>query len=94
MQCLESAMAEHGATDWGRFWTQPGCAYAWKLAPTWADSQALAGLKNLPSSIGIEYRPLVMARAAALLMVDGSRSGNLVHMERGKSGKIDETVLQ
>ncbi|KAM0425036.1 hypothetical protein ACHAPT_009837 [Fusarium lateritium] len=64
------------------------------LAPSWADSSVLPGLKGLLEAIGVDLMPAsAVARAAALLMADESRNGNLIHVQLGKYKEIDEAVL-
>ncbi|KAM6535739.1 hypothetical protein FALCPG4_005281 [Fusarium falciforme] len=64
------------------------------LAPSWADSSVLPGLKGLLEAIGVELMPAsAVARGAALLMADESRNGNLIHVQLGKYKEIDEAVL-
>ncbi|KAI0003503.1 short-chain dehydrogenase [Xylariaceae sp. FL0662B] len=64
------------------------------LAPSWTDSQVLPNLKQLMDAINIEVQPaLAVARGAALLMVDESRRGHLLHVARGRYKEIDEAVL-
>lgn len=44
--------------------------------------------------IGVEIQPAEsVARAAAFLMADSSRNGNVIHVQLGKYKEIDESVL-
>ncbi|KAJ4262921.1 hypothetical protein NW762_006534 [Fusarium torreyae] len=64
------------------------------LAPSWTDSSVLPSLKDLLDSINVELQPAsVVARCTAYLMADGSKNGQLIHMERGKYKEIDEALL-
>lgn len=45
-------------------------------------------------NIGVEIQPAsAVARAAALMMADTSRHGNLLHVSCGKYKEIDDAVL-
>ncbi|RYP68523.1 hypothetical protein DL771_006600 [Monosporascus sp. 5C6A] len=64
------------------------------LAATWTESQVLPNLKEMMETVGVEIQPAsAVARAAAYLMVDGSRQGHVIHVQRGKYKEIDEAVL-
>ncbi|RYP06130.1 hypothetical protein DL764_003352 [Monosporascus ibericus] len=64
------------------------------LAPTWTESQVLPNMKGMMEAIGVELQPAsAVARAAAYLMVDGSRHGHVIHVQCGKYKEIDEAVL-
>ncbi|RYP67627.1 hypothetical protein DL770_008586 [Monosporascus sp. CRB-9-2] len=64
------------------------------LAPSWTESQVLPNLKEMMESIGAGLQPAsAVARAAAYLMVDGSRHGHVIHVQLGKYKEIDEAVL-
>ncbi|RYP17431.1 hypothetical protein DL765_004519 [Monosporascus sp. GIB2] len=64
------------------------------LAASWTETQVLPNLKAMMDVIGVELQPAsAVARAAAYLMVDGSRHGHVIHVQRGKYKEIDEAVL-
>ncbi|ROV99712.1 hypothetical protein VSDG_02948 [Cytospora chrysosperma] len=64
------------------------------IAPTWTDTAVLPGLKETMALIGVEVQSaLSVARAAAMLMVNTSRKGELIHVQRGKYQEIDEACL-
>ncbi|KAJ4387366.1 hypothetical protein N0V93_007957 [Gnomoniopsis smithogilvyi] len=64
------------------------------LAPTWAESAVLPGMRELMDKLGVELQPAsAVARAAALLMADSSRNGQAIHVQCGKYQEIDEAVL-
>ncbi|RYP21955.1 hypothetical protein DL767_009158 [Monosporascus sp. MG133] len=64
------------------------------LAPSWTESQVLPNLKESMEAISVELQPAsAVARAAAYLMVDGSRQGHVIHVQGGKYKEIDEAVL-
>lgn len=64
------------------------------LAPSWTDSNVLPGLKAALEAIEVECQPAEdVARAAALLMADEKRNGELLHVCRGKYKEIDHFVL-
>jgi NAD(P)-dependent dehydrogenase (short-subunit alcohol dehydrogenase family) len=64
------------------------------IAPTWTDTAVLPGLKETMALIGVEIQSaLSVARAAAMLMVNTSRKGELIHVQRGKYQEIDEACL-
>ncbi|KAH8753023.1 short-chain dehydrogenase [Diaporthe sp. PMI_573] len=64
------------------------------VAPTWTNSSVLPGLEDIMAKIGVEVQPAsAVARAAALLMADGSRHGQSIHVQCGKFKEIDEAVI-
>ncbi|RYP48178.1 hypothetical protein DL768_005878 [Monosporascus sp. mg162] len=64
------------------------------LAAAWTETQVLPNLREMMETIGVELQPAsAVARAAAYLMVDGSRQGHVIHVQRGKYKEIDEAVL-
>ncbi|KAF6797602.1 short-chain dehydrogenase [Colletotrichum musicola] len=64
------------------------------LAPTWTDSNVLPNLRAAMDAIGVEIQsPESVARAAAFLMADSTRNGNVIHVQLGRYKEIDESVL-
>ena len=64
------------------------------LAPTWTNTSVLPGLKETMASIGVEIQTAdSVARAAAMLMANKARNGELIHVQRGKYQELDEAVL-
>lgn len=64
------------------------------LAPTWTNTSVLPGLKETMAKIGVEVQTAdSVARAAAMLMCNTERKGELIHIQRGKYQEIDEAVL-
>ncbi|CAN8105334.1 unnamed protein product [Discula destructiva] len=64
------------------------------LAPTWADTGVLPGMKELMDKLGVELQtPSAVGRAAALLMADTARNGQTIHVQCGKYQEIDEAIL-
>src|SRR4051812_43879619 len=65
------------------------------IAPSWTSTQILpdvAGIMKLVSHKSQE--PLVVARAAAYLMVDGVRNGDVVFVADGKYTEIEKAILR
>ncbi|KAK6836628.1 hypothetical protein PG987_007123 [Apiospora arundinis] len=99
LRAVDYSTAKHGATGFGRSLTTLTKAAQLPirvntLAPTWTDSSVLPNLKGMMEKIGVEIQPAsAVARAAALLMVDTSRHGNLLHVACGKYKEIDDAVL-
>ncbi|KAF7553710.1 hypothetical protein G7Z17_g3461 [Cylindrodendrum hubeiense] len=99
LRAVDYATAKHGVLGFGR-----GLVPALQaanlpirvnlLAPAWTDSSVLPNLKAMLDSIGVEVQPAsVVARAAAFLMVDTSRNGHVVYIQRGRYTEIEEAVL-
>lgn len=64
------------------------------IAPTWTDTGVLPGLKQIMDGLKVEVQSSEsVAKAAALLMVDSSRKGELIHVQRGKYREIDQAIL-
>lgn len=64
------------------------------VAPTWTNSSVLPGLEDLMAKIGVEVQPAsAVARAAALLMADGARHGQSIHVQQGRFKEVDEAVI-
>ncbi|KAI4943872.1 hypothetical protein J4E91_009018 [Alternaria rosae] len=64
------------------------------LAPSWTATQVLPDLKGLLDAVSHNCQPTsVVARAAAYLMVDESRHGDLIFACDGKYTEIEKAVL-
>ncbi|KAK7734023.1 hypothetical protein SLS53_008018 [Cytospora paraplurivora] len=64
------------------------------IAPTWTDTSVLPGLRKIMDEINVEVQSAEsVAKAAALLMIDSSRKGELIHVQRGKYQEIDQAIL-
>ncbi|KAL3421927.1 short-chain dehydrogenase [Phlyctema vagabunda] len=64
------------------------------LMPSWTTSNVLPNLEDLMKGVSHESQPsLVVARAAAHLMVDTSRNGDVIFVSDGKYKEIEKTVL-
>lgn len=62
--------------------------------PSWTTTNVLPDLDGLMRGIShVAQSPLVVARAAAYLMVDGSRQGTVVYIADGKYKDIEKTIL-
>ncbi|CAJ2503971.1 Uu.00g113650.m01.CDS01 [Anthostomella pinea] len=102
LQCAPTVTAKGGILSLGRGLVPLLAAAAGNLppirvntlAPTWTDSGVLPDLKGMMQRIEVELQPAAaVARAAALLMADGARHGQLVYVERGRYKEIDDAVL-
>ncbi|KAK7911968.1 hypothetical protein PG985_014449 [Apiospora marii] len=99
LRAADYSTAKHGVIGFGRCLTTLTKAAQLPirvntLAPTWTDSSVLPNLRGLMEKIGVEIQPAsAVARAAALLMADTSRHGNLLHVSCGKYKEIDDAVL-
>jgi NAD(P)-dependent dehydrogenase (short-subunit alcohol dehydrogenase family) len=96
---VHAATAKHGVLGFGR-----GLARLAEIAglpirintltPSWTTSNVLPGLEDLMKGISHVPQPaVVVARAAAYLMNDASRQGNVVYVADGKYKEIEKTVL-
>jgi hypothetical protein len=64
------------------------------LAPSWTATQVLPDLKNLLAAVSQNCQPTsVVARAAAYLMVEKSRHGDVIFVCDGKFTEIEKAVL-
>ncbi|KAH8649745.1 putative 15-hydroxyprostaglandin dehydrogenase [Tricladium varicosporioides] len=64
------------------------------LAPSWTSTQVLPDLDGIMKAISHEAQPtLVVARAAAYMMVDTSRDGEVIYVSDGKYKEIEKAVL-
>ncbi|ORY60842.1 uncharacterized protein BCR38DRAFT_459805 [Pseudomassariella vexata] len=64
------------------------------LAPSWTDTAVLPNLKEIMQGLGLEAQPgSAVARAAAYMMVDASRQGQVIYCAHGKYKEVDEAVL-
>ncbi|KAL6884893.1 NAD(P)-binding protein [Trichoderma longibrachiatum] len=99
LRAVDYSAAKHGVLGFGR-----GLARLAEIAglpirintltPSWTTSNVLPGLEDLMKGISHVPQPaLVVARAAAYLMVDASRQGNVVYIADGKYKEIEKTIL-
>ncbi|KAF2642229.1 NAD(P)-binding protein [Massarina eburnea CBS 473.64] len=64
------------------------------LAPSWTDTQVLPDLKTLLSAVSQSFQPTsVVARAAAYLLVNKSRHGDVIFVCDGKYTEIEKAIL-
>jgi NAD(P)-dependent dehydrogenase (short-subunit alcohol dehydrogenase family) len=64
------------------------------LTPSWTTTNVLPSMDAIMKGISHEAQaPLIVARAAAYLMVDASRNGNVVYVSDGKYTEIEKAVL-
>lgn len=62
--------------------------------PSWTTSNVLPDLEGLMRGISHVPQPaLVVARAAAYLMADASRQGDVIYVADGKYKEIEKAVL-
>ncbi|KAK1238855.1 hypothetical protein MKX08_005916 [Trichoderma sp. CBMAI-0020] len=99
LRAIDYSAAKHGVLGFGR-----GLARVAEVAgvpirintlmPSWTTSNVLPDLEGLMRGISHVPQPaLVVARAAAYLMVDGSRQGTVVYVADGKYKDIEKTIL-
>ncbi|KAH6645031.1 short chain dehydrogenase [Truncatella angustata] len=99
VRAVDYSTAKHGTLGLGRSLTALTSAAGLPirvntLTPTWTDSQVLPNLKGLLAAINVDLQPAsVVARAAALMIADKSRHGNVIYIERGTYKEIDDAVL-
>ncbi|ETS73013.1 hypothetical protein PFICI_15188 [Pestalotiopsis fici W106-1] len=99
MRAVDYSTAKHGALGLGRSMTALISAAGLPirvntLAPSWTDSQVLPNLQGLMDAIKVELQPAeAVARGAGLLIVDKSRHGHVIYIERSKYKEIDEALL-
>ncbi|KAI0175364.1 hypothetical protein BJ166DRAFT_172828 [Pestalotiopsis sp. NC0098] len=99
MRAVDYSTAKHGSLGLGRSMTALISAAGLPirvntLAPSWTDSQVLPNLQGLMDAIKVELQPAeAVARGAGLLMVDKSRHGHVIYIERGQYKEIDEALL-
>ncbi|UPX20789.1 uncharacterized protein EKO05_0011009 [Ascochyta rabiei] len=64
------------------------------LAPSWTATQVLPDLADLLKAVDYDAQPTaVVAKAAAYLMVDGKRHGDVVFVCEGKFKEIEKAIL-
>ncbi|RFU35553.1 hypothetical protein B7463_g754, partial [Scytalidium lignicola] len=64
------------------------------LMPSWTTTSLLPNMDGLMEGASHEAQPgLVVARAAAFLMVDASRQGDVIYVSDGKYKEIEKAVL-
>jgi hypothetical protein len=65
------------------------------LAPCWTSTNVLPDIEGLLKAVSHESQaPLVVARGAAHLMVDGTKHGDVVYVADGKFKEIEKAVLK
>ncbi|KAH8652248.1 hypothetical protein BX600DRAFT_472176 [Xylariales sp. PMI_506] len=99
LRAIDYTTAKHGILGFGRGLVPVLTASKLPIrvniiAPTWTDSSILPHLKDLMAAINVEIQPAsAVARAAALVMADPSRHGQVIYVARGRYKEIDESVL-
>jgi len=64
------------------------------LMPSWTSTNILPDVAGIMKAVSHESQPtLVVARIAALLMVDESRDGEVIFVADGKYKEIEKSVL-
>jgi hypothetical protein len=64
------------------------------LAPSWTSTQVLPDVAGIMKAVGHDSQsPLVVARAAAYLMADTTRNGEVIFVADGKYKEIEKSIL-
>lgn len=93
------ATAKHGVLGFGRGYARLVEAADLPirintLMPSWTTTSILPDMGGIMKGVSHEAQPgLAVARAAAYLMVDASRQGNVIYVSDGKYKEIEKAVL-
>ena len=64
------------------------------LAPSWSESNLVLDRAEALRGLHVKAQPTAaVARAAAILMADEARDGQLIHVAEGRYKEIDEALL-
>lgn len=95
----DTATAKHGVLGFGRGFGKAVTAAGLPirintLMPSWTSTNILPDVASIMKSVSHESQPtMVIARIAALLMVDKSRNGDVIFVSDGKYQEIEKSVL-
>lgn len=99
LRAVDYSAAKHGVLGFGRGFARIADVAGLPirintLMPSWTTSNVLPDLEGLMRGISHVPQPaLVVARAAAYLMADASRQGDVIYVADGKYKEIEKTVL-
>lgn len=99
LRAVDYSAAKHGVLGFGRGFARIADVAGLPirintLMPSWTTSNVLPDLEGLMRGISHVPQPaLVVARAAAYLMADTSRQGDVIYVADGKYKEIEKTVL-
>ncbi|KAH8816707.1 short chain dehydrogenase/reductase [Xylogone sp. PMI_703] len=99
LRAVDYSTAKHGVLGFGRGFARLIEAAGLPirintLMPSWTATNILPNMDGLMSGASHEPQPgLVVARAAAYLMADSSRHGDVIYVSDGKYKEIEKAVL-
>ncbi|KAL7917862.1 short chain dehydrogenase/reductase [Trichoderma austrokoningii] len=99
LRAVDYSAAKHGVFGFGRGFAKIAQSAGLPirintLMPSWTASNVLPDLEGLMKKVSLAPQPaLVVARAAAYLMVDGSRQGDVIYVAEGKYKEVEKSIL-